>query len=69
MCMCVEKQIDLKTVNLQKLRVPELKKILEGWGEDCKGCNEKSEFMSLVKKTMPRHDPAAADALRSRNEL
>ena len=44
-----EKQIDLKTVNIKKLKVKELKKILEQNGQDCKGCTEKSEYVKKVE--------------------
>lgn len=44
-----EKQIDLKTVNINKMKVKELKKVLEDHGEDCKGCTEKSEFVKKVE--------------------
>lgn len=40
-----DKQLDLSTVDLRKLKVKELKKILEDWGESCKGCAEKSDFI------------------------
>ena len=67
--MRAEKQVDLATVNLSKLRVPDLRKILDGWGEECRGCSEKSEFISLVKKLMPKYAPDAAAAHQARNEL
>jgi len=44
-----EKQIDLKTVNIKKLKVKDLKKILEQHGQDCRGCSEKSEFVKKVE--------------------
>eukprot|EP00116_Pleurobrachia_bachei_P012559 sb/3472821/ len=44
-----EKQIDLKTVNIKKLKVKDLRKILEQNGQDCKGCSEKSEFVKKVE--------------------
>ena len=44
-----EKKIDLKTVNIKKLKVKELKKILEQHGQDCKGCTEKSEYVRKVE--------------------
>lgn len=44
-----EKQIDLKTVNIKKLKVKELKKILQQHGQDCKGCTEKSEYVKKVE--------------------
>jgi len=44
-----EKQIDLKTVNIKKLKVKDLKKILEQNGQDCKGCTEKGEYVKKVE--------------------
>ncbi|KAL3982842.1 Ubiquitin-conjugating enzyme E2 N domain protein [Acanthocheilonema viteae] len=50
-----DKSIDWKTVDLKKLRVKELKKILDGWGEECKGCTEKSEYIAKVVETKPKY--------------
>ncbi|XP_078065474.1 mesencephalic astrocyte-derived neurotrophic factor [Mustelus asterias] len=61
-----DKQVDLSTVDLKKLRVKELKKILEEWGESCKGCAEKSDFIRKITELMPKYAPQAA---KSRNEL
>ncbi|KAL3314352.1 hypothetical protein Ciccas_007031 [Cichlidogyrus casuarinus] len=54
-----EKIIDLKTANLKKLKVKDLKKVLEAWGESCNGCTEKNEFISLVRDKMKIYDPEA----------
>ncbi|XP_048738758.1 mesencephalic astrocyte-derived neurotrophic factor homolog [Ostrea edulis] len=63
-----EKQIDLTKVDLKKLKVKDLKKILSDWGEDnaCKGCAEKSDFVRKVEELMPRYAPEAA---KQREEL
>ncbi|VDK59548.1 unnamed protein product [Anisakis simplex] len=50
-----DKSIDWKTVDLKKLRAKELKKILEDWGEYCKGCKEKSEFISRIEELKPKY--------------
>ena len=50
-----EKQIDLETVDLKKLRVKELKKILSQWGEDCRGCVEKTEFIDKINVVKLKH--------------
>lgn len=50
-----EKKIDLKTVNIAKLKVKELKKILHGWGEECEGCVEKSDYVSRVEALKLKH--------------
>lgn len=54
-----DKPIDWKTVDFNKMRVKELKKILDDWGEKCKGCTEKSEYVKMVKDLMPKHVPKA----------
>ncbi|XP_070705480.1 mesencephalic astrocyte-derived neurotrophic factor [Pempheris klunzingeri] len=57
-----DKQLDLTTVDLKKLKVKDLKKILEEWGESCKGCAEKSDFIRKITDLMPKYAPAAAKA-------
>ncbi|XP_075142322.1 mesencephalic astrocyte-derived neurotrophic factor [Leptodactylus fuscus] len=57
-----DKQIDLSTVDLKKLRVKELKKILDDWGESCKGCAEKSDYIRKINELMPKYAPNAANA-------
>ncbi|XP_072136816.1 mesencephalic astrocyte-derived neurotrophic factor [Mobula birostris] len=61
-----DKQVDLSTVDLKKLRVKELKKILDEWGESCKGCAEKSDFIQKITDLMPKYAPHAA---KSRSDL
>ena len=51
----IEKQIDLDTVDLKKLRVKELKKILSQWGENCRGCVEKTEFIDKINTVKLLH--------------
>jgi len=55
-----EKTIDLKTVDLKKLKVRDLKKILSGWDETCEGCIEKSDFIKKIELLKPKY---------ARNEL
>lgn len=57
-----DKQIDLSTVDLKKLRVKELKKILDDWGETCKGCAEKSDYIRKINELMPKYAPKAASS-------
>ncbi|MBN3306202.1 MANF factor, partial [Amia calva] len=57
-----DKQVDLSTVDLKKLKVKDLKKILEEWGETCKGCAEKSDFIRKITELMPKYAPQAAHA-------
>ncbi|XP_043823776.1 cerebral dopamine neurotrophic factor [Dromiciops gliroides] len=53
-----EKKLDLESVDLSKMRVAELKKILSSWGEECKACIEKSDLVDLIKKLAPKYTPA-----------
>ena len=56
LCVCfIEKQIDLSNVDLKKLKVKELKKILNQWGEECRGCAEKSDFVNRINDLKPLH--------------
>ncbi|XP_017492285.1 PREDICTED: mesencephalic astrocyte-derived neurotrophic factor homolog [Rhagoletis zephyria] len=50
-----EKTIDLKTVDLKKLRVKDLKKILSDWDEVCDGCIEKAEFINRIELLKPKY--------------
>ncbi len=46
----VEEQVDLKTVDLDKQKVKTLKKILlESYGDPCKGCVEKEDYIRKIK--------------------
>lgn len=47
--------IDWKTVDFNKMRVKELKNVLDGWGEHCKGCTEKSEYIKMIQELMPKY--------------
>jgi len=48
-----EKTLDLKTVDLKKLKVRELKKILSDWEERCDGCLEKADFIKRIEELKP----------------
>ncbi|XP_070803138.1 cerebral dopamine neurotrophic factor [Pituophis catenifer annectens] len=58
-----ERQLDLTSVDLSKMRVAELKKILDSWGEVCRACAEKTDFVNLIKEVAPKHSapPAKTD--------
>lgn len=49
---------DLSSESLQKLRVLELRNILASWGEECRGCLEKHEFVSLIQRKASQHGGA-----------
>lgn len=53
--VAVEKQIDLKTVDLKKLKVRDLKKILNDWDEVCDGCLEKTDFIKRIEELKPKY--------------
>ncbi|KAH8418450.1 hypothetical protein KR009_004277 [Drosophila setifemur] len=50
-----EKQIDLNSVDLKKLKVRDLKKILNDWDEGCDGCLEKSDFIKRIEELKPKY--------------
>jgi len=50
-----EKTIDLKTVDLKKLKVRDLKKILSTWDEECDGCLEKTDFIKRIEELKPKY--------------
>ncbi|XP_015122894.1 mesencephalic astrocyte-derived neurotrophic factor homolog [Diachasma alloeum] len=50
-----EKQIDLNTVDLKKLKVRDLKKILNDWDESCEGCIEKTDFIKRIEELKPQY--------------
>jgi len=50
-----DKPLDWKSINLKKMRVKELKKILNDWDETCSGCLEKSEFISKIESVKNKH--------------
>jgi hypothetical protein len=50
-----EKTIDLKTVDLKKLRVKDLKKILSDWDERCENCIEKAEFIARIEQVKSKY--------------
>jgi hypothetical protein len=51
----VEQKIDLKNTDLKKLRVKQLKKILNDFDEQCYGCVEKSDFIKKIQEVMAEH--------------
>ncbi|KAM9845535.1 cerebral dopamine neurotrophic factor [Aulostomus maculatus] len=46
---------DLSSDGLKRLRVAELRNILALWGEECRGCLEKHELVSLIQEKAPLH--------------
>ena len=37
------------------MKVKELKKILADWGEGCKACTEKSDFIKRIEELKPKY--------------
>jgi len=50
-----EQQIDLSAVDLKKLRVKQLKKILADWDEHCSDCLEKGDFINYINKVKGKY--------------
>lgn len=51
----VDKQIDLKSVDLKKLKVKDLRKILNDWDESCEGCLEKTDYIKRIEELKPQY--------------
>lgn len=51
----LEKKLDLASVDLGKMRVLELKQILRSWGEECRACAEKTDYVNLIKELAPKY--------------
>lgn len=49
--------IDWEKVDLNKMRVKELKHIIDQWGEKCEGCTEKGDFLRLINLVKHKHIP------------
>lgn len=64
-CLLVflEKQIDVNAVDLSKLKVKDLKKILSDWGETADFI-EKSEFIKRINEVKDKYVKPAADAIK-----
>lgn len=55
---CLEKKLDLASVDLSKMRVAELKQILHSWGEECRACAEKTDYVNLITELAPKYAAA-----------
>ncbi|XP_076231907.1 mesencephalic astrocyte-derived neurotrophic factor [Calliopsis andreniformis] len=58
-----EKQIDINTVDLKKLKVRDLKKILGDWDETCDGCIEKTDFIKRIEELKPKYSHSSKSEL------
>ncbi|KAG7174427.1 mesencephalic astrocyte-derived neurotrophic factor homolog [Homarus americanus] len=50
-----EKQIDLNNVDLKKLKVRDLKRILNDWDESCDDCLEKGDYIKRIEHLKPKY--------------
>uniref|UniRef100_A0A8C4RTF7 Cerebral dopamine neurotrophic factor n=1 Tax=Erpetoichthys calabaricus TaxID=27687 RepID=A0A8C4RTF7_ERPCA len=51
-----EKQVlDLSSSSLIKLKVVELKNILQSWGEMCRACFEKTDYVNVIQELAPKY--------------
>lgn len=50
-----DKQIDLDNTDLRKLKIRDLRKVLTVWGESCKNCLEKSEYIEMIERLKPKY--------------
>lgn len=57
----LEKQIDVNSVDLNKLKVKDLKKILSDWGEAADFI-EKSEFIKRINEVKDKYVKPTADS-------
>ena len=42
-------------MDLKKARVKELRNVLTSWGESCKGCTAKSDFIKRIEELKPKY--------------
>lgn len=64
-----EKQIDLDTVDLKKLKVKDLKKILNDWGEDTAALVEKSDYIRKIEELKPKYATKAGTKKPANTDL
>ncbi|XP_056429350.1 cerebral dopamine neurotrophic factor [Hyla sarda] len=50
-----EKELDFNSVDLAKMKVADLKRILDRWGEACVACLEKTDYVQLIKELIPKY--------------
>ncbi|XP_055509495.1 cerebral dopamine neurotrophic factor [Leucoraja erinacea] len=55
------KKLNLNKADLSRLRVADLKRILDNWGEKCLACAEKIEFINLILELAPLYQSQPID--------
>jgi len=63
------KPIDWNTIDLNKMRVKELKHLLDGWGEKCEGCTEKGDYLRLIHQVKDKHINTQSNNKQQQAEL
>lgn len=51
------KEIDLDKIDLKAQRVKVLRGILSDWGEQCKGCTDKADYIRRIEAVRDQHAP------------
>lgn len=46
-------------MDLKKLKVRDLKKVLNDWDEQCDGCLEKTDYIRRIEELKPKYAKAA----------
>lgn len=49
---------DWANIDLNKMRVKELKEILSEWNEKCMDCSEKGQYIQMIQELQPRYEPS-----------
>lgn len=57
-CIIEHEVLDWSREALSRMRVLELKRVLATWGEQCRACLEKTDFIELIQELAPKHSPA-----------
>jgi len=56
-------------MDFDKLKIKQMKDLLTSWGEKCDGCAERSDFMRLIRKLLPKYSTKAAKLLEEKEKL
>jgi len=59
---------DYVQLDFDKMKIKQMKDLLSSWGEKCDGCAERSDFMRIIKKALPKRSPKAAKLLEEREK-
>jgi len=59
---------DYVQLDFDKMKIKQMKDLLSSWGEKCDGCAERSDFMRIIKKALPKRSPKASKLLEEREK-